>query len=128
MPQRKFIVATEIIVLDFELFIGSRWQKKEPTEKQMIANFLEHDVLGSVGSANVDEATFSHTLDAAAKNLENKFKNKSLVKASISSCPKRAILATFLLNPTVKNADHTMRPASNRLVMSNEDDSPAVSM
>jgi len=43
-------------------------------------------------------------------------------------CSKRVIITTCLFNPAVQNADHTMRPASNRLIMSNEDDSPAFSM
>jgi hypothetical protein len=28
MPQRKFLVATEILVFDFELFIGGRREKE----------------------------------------------------------------------------------------------------
>jgi hypothetical protein len=29
MPQRKFFVATEILLFDFELFIGARLQKQK---------------------------------------------------------------------------------------------------
>jgi serine/threonine protein kinase len=52
-------------------------------EAQLIADFLENDVLGAVSGANVDEATFSYALEAAGKSLESKFEDKPLVKASI---------------------------------------------
>ena len=52
-------------------------------EAQLIADFLENDVLGSVREARDGEATFSYALDAASKTLEGKFKNKPLIEASI---------------------------------------------
>jgi hypothetical protein len=33
MPQRKFLVATEILVFDFELFIGGLWEKSRVTSE-----------------------------------------------------------------------------------------------
>jgi len=48
-------------------------------EAQLITDFLENDVLGSVRDARVGEATVSHVLDAASKKLEGKFKDKPLL-------------------------------------------------
>ena len=39
---------------------------------------------------------------------------------------KRAIITACFFNSAIQNADHTRRPASNRLVMSNQDDGPAL--
>jgi len=52
-------------------------------EAQLIADFLENDVLGSASKARVGEATVSYILDAASKSLEGKFKDKPLIEASI---------------------------------------------
>ncbi|MFC1633217.1 tetratricopeptide repeat protein [Planctomycetota bacterium] len=51
-------------------------------EAQLITDFLENDVLGSAGQANVDEATVSYTLDAASTSL-GKFTDKPLIEARI---------------------------------------------
>jgi tetratricopeptide (TPR) repeat protein/tRNA A-37 threonylcarbamoyl transferase component Bud32 len=53
------------------------------SEAQLIADFLENDVLGSVETAKVGEATVSYTLNSASKSLEGKFKDKPLTEASI---------------------------------------------
>ncbi|MBN2208165.1 MAG: tetratricopeptide repeat protein, partial [Candidatus Coatesbacteria bacterium] len=52
-------------------------------EAQLIADFLENDVLGSAGKARVGEATVGYILSAASQSLEGKFKDKPLVEASI---------------------------------------------
>ncbi len=52
-------------------------------DAQIIADFLETDVLGSVSRAKVGEATVSFVLDAAAERLDNKFADRPLVEASI---------------------------------------------
>jgi serine/threonine protein kinase/Flp pilus assembly protein TadD len=53
------------------------------TEAQLIADFLENDVLGSAGKARVGEATVGYILRAASQSLEGKFKDKPLIEASI---------------------------------------------
>ncbi len=52
-------------------------------EAQLIADFLENDVLGAASEARVGEATVSYILDAASKRLDGKFKDRPLVEASI---------------------------------------------
>jgi len=58
-------------------------QARARAEAQLIADFLENDVLGSASRAKVGEATVSYVLDAASKSLEGKFKDKPLIEASI---------------------------------------------
>jgi len=58
-------------------------QARARAETQLIADFLENDVLGSAGKAKVGEATVSFILNAASKSLEGKFEHKPLVEASI---------------------------------------------
>jgi serine/threonine protein kinase/Flp pilus assembly protein TadD len=54
------------------------------TEAQLVADFLENDVLASANEASVDEATVGYTLDAASQSLvAGKFKDKPLVEARI---------------------------------------------
>jgi serine/threonine protein kinase/Flp pilus assembly protein TadD len=53
------------------------------TEAELIADFLENDVLGSAGKARVGEATVGYILRAASQSLEGKFKDKPLIEASI---------------------------------------------
>jgi serine/threonine protein kinase/thioredoxin-like negative regulator of GroEL len=57
--------------------------ERRRAEAQLIADFLENDVLGSASRARVGEATVSYVLDAASENLEGKFKDRPLIKASI---------------------------------------------
>ncbi|MFC1634724.1 tetratricopeptide repeat protein [Planctomycetota bacterium] len=57
--------------------------ERRRSETQLIADFLENDVLGSVREARLGEATVSYALDAASKNLEGKFKDKPLIEARI---------------------------------------------
>jgi len=52
-------------------------------EAQLIADFLEKDVLGSAALARADEATVGYLLDTASKILEGKFQDKPLIEASI---------------------------------------------
>jgi tetratricopeptide (TPR) repeat protein len=52
-------------------------------ESQLIADFLENDVLGSVTEISIGEASISDMLDAASKKLEGKFKDKPLIEARI---------------------------------------------
>jgi len=58
-------------------------QARARTEAQLIADFLENDVLGSAGKARVGEATVSYILNAASQSLAGKFKDKPLIEASI---------------------------------------------
>jgi len=58
-------------------------QARARTEAQIIANFLEDDVLGSLRRAKIGEATVSYVLDEAAERLEGKFKDRPLIEASI---------------------------------------------
>jgi serine/threonine protein kinase len=58
-------------------------QARARSEVQLIADFLENDVLGSASKARIGEATVSYILDAASVSLEDKFKNKPLIEASI---------------------------------------------
>lgn len=68
------------IVASTVLAIG---QARARAEAQLIADFLQNDVLGSASRARVGEATVSYILDAASKSLEGKFKNRPLIEASI---------------------------------------------
>ncbi len=58
-------------------------QARAHAEAQLIADFLENDVLGSVTEISVGEATISDMLDTASKKLEGKFKDKPLIEARI---------------------------------------------
>ncbi len=69
------------IVVSTILAIG---QARARAEAQLIADFLEKDVLGSADQANLDETTVIYTLDAASNSLvEGKFKDKPLIEARI---------------------------------------------
>jgi len=52
-------------------------------EAQLIADFLQKDVLGVVDEARVGKATVSFMIDAATSKLPIRFKDKPLIKASI---------------------------------------------
>ena len=58
-------------------------QARARAEAQIIADFLENDVLGSASRARIGEATAIYMLDAASKRLEGKFQEKPLIEASI---------------------------------------------
>jgi len=58
-------------------------QARARAETQLIADFLENDVLGSASRAREGEATVKYLLDAASKTLEGKFTDKPLIEASI---------------------------------------------
>jgi len=60
-------------------------QARALSENQLITDFLENDVLGSVYRARIGEATVSYVLDAAAERLKDKFKDRPLIEASIRS-------------------------------------------
>ena len=68
------------VVVSTILAIG---QARARAEAQLIADFLENDVLRSASRARDGEATVSYVLDAASKTLEGKFKEKPLIEASI---------------------------------------------
>jgi tetratricopeptide (TPR) repeat protein len=68
------------VVVSTILAIG---QARARAEAQLIADFLENDVLGSAEKARVGEATVSYILNAASQSLEGKFKDKPLIEASI---------------------------------------------
>jgi serine/threonine protein kinase/Tfp pilus assembly protein PilF len=68
------------IVVSTILAIG---QARARIEAQLIADFLENDVLGSASRARIGEATAIYMLDAASKRLEGKFEEKPLIEASI---------------------------------------------
>ena len=58
--------------------------ERNRAEAQMIADFLENDVLGSGARTNLDTTTVIYTLDAASKSLATgKFKSKPTVEASL---------------------------------------------
>jgi serine/threonine protein kinase len=79
-------IATVLVVLITGIFVSIIFgigQARARAEAQLIADFLENDVLGSVYRARIGEATASYMLDTASKSLENKFKNKPLIEASV---------------------------------------------
>ena len=76
-----FAVLVAGIVVSTVFAVG---QARALDENQLITDFLENDVLGSAGQANVDQTTVVYTLDAASRSLtEGKFKDKQLIKARI---------------------------------------------
>ena len=59
-------------------------QARARAETQLIADFLEKDVLGMASRAKIGEATVSYLLDAASKRLdEGTFEDRPLIEASI---------------------------------------------
>ena len=82
------IVLAAGVVVSTKYAVGQARARAEAVlaraEAQQIAGFLEDDVLGAAGKARVGEATVGFLLTAASASLEGKFKDKPLVKASIS--------------------------------------------
>jgi len=79
-------VAAVLVVLVAGIVVSTIFaigQARALAENQIISDFLENDVLGSVSRAKVGEATVSYVLDAASKKLEDKFKDRPLIEASI---------------------------------------------
>ncbi|HCO96548.1 MAG TPA: hypothetical protein DIU00_21850 [Phycisphaerales bacterium] len=79
-------IAAVLVVLIAGIVVSTIFaigQARARAEAQLIADFLENDVLGSVYKARVGEATASYMLDAASKSLEGKFKDKPLIEATI---------------------------------------------
>jgi len=68
------------IVVSMLFAIG---QAHARAEAQLVTDFLKGDVLSSAGKIKGREATVRDVLDAASKNLEDKFEDKPLVEASI---------------------------------------------
>ena len=60
-------------------------QARSRAESQLITDFLENDVLGSVSQARIGEATVCFVLDVASERLQGKFKDHPLVEASLHS-------------------------------------------
>jgi serine/threonine protein kinase/thioredoxin-like negative regulator of GroEL len=73
-------------------------------EAQLIADFLEDDVLGSATTARVDEATVGYILDKASMSLEGKFKEKPLIEASI----RRTLAKTYRVLGEAQKAEQHM--------------------
>jgi len=80
-------IAAVLVILVLGVFVSTVFAIKAErarAEAQLIADFLQNDVLGSADKARVDEATVTFILDAASKTLdEGKFKDKPLIEASI---------------------------------------------
>ncbi len=79
-------VAAVLVVLVAGVVVSTVFaigQARARAEAQLIADFLENDVLGSAEKARVGEATVSYILNAASQSLESKFKDKPLIEASI---------------------------------------------
>jgi len=79
-------IAAVLVVLVVGVVVSTIFaigQARARAEAQLIADFLENDVLGSASEAKVGEATVSYILDAASKSLEGKFKDKPLIEASV---------------------------------------------
>jgi len=76
-------------------------------EAQLVADFLENDVLASASEASVDEATVGYMLDAASESLAaGKFKDEPLVEARI----RRTLSATYRrLGEYEKAGQHILR-------------------
>ena len=83
------------IVVSMIFAIG---QARALAENQLISDFLENDLLGSMREARIGEASVSYMLDAASKNLEGKFKNRPLIEARI--CEKLGWMYRLLDEPT----------------------------
>jgi tetratricopeptide (TPR) repeat protein len=83
-------------------------QARASAEAQLIADFLENDVLGSAVRARADEATVSYILDAASERLDGKFKDRPLIEASI----RRKLAGIYrLLGESQKAEQHTLDAA-----------------
>ncbi|MFB0556218.1 MAG: tetratricopeptide repeat protein [Phycisphaerae bacterium] len=87
--RHKALVAGTLAVLVVSVIgavvslIFALGQARALAENQIITDFLENDVLSSVRTAKIGEATVSYVLDAASKKLEGKFKDRPLIEASI---------------------------------------------
>ena len=57
--------------------------ERRRAETQLITDFLQSDVLASVGNIRGRDATMDEILDIASQNLENRFEDQPLVEASI---------------------------------------------
>ncbi|MBL7185751.1 MAG: serine/threonine protein kinase [Phycisphaerae bacterium] len=79
--------------------------ERRHAETQLIADFLENDVLGSVRDARAGEATVSYLLDAASKNLEGKFNDKPLIEARIR---EKLGWMYWLLNESTRAEPHIL--------------------
>ncbi len=103
--KRKRVLVTGITAVLIVLIAGMMGiavfavkAERSRVEAQLIADFLENDVLGSVREARAGEATVSYILDAASKNLEGKFKDRPLIEARI--CEKLGRMYYILSDPT----------------------------
>ena len=103
-------IAAVLVVLLAGVVVSTTFamgQARARTEAQLVADFLENDVLGSASEASVDEATVGYTLDAASKSLAaGKFKDEPLVEARI----RRTLSATYRrLGDYEKAGQHILR-------------------
>jgi tetratricopeptide (TPR) repeat protein/tRNA A-37 threonylcarbamoyl transferase component Bud32 len=103
--RRNCVLVGGITAVLFVLVVGvvvstifAIGQARARAEAQLIADFLENDVLGSVREAKAGEASISYILDAASKSLEGKFKDRPLIEARI--CEKLGRMYYILSDPT----------------------------
>jgi len=103
--RRNSVLVGGITAVLFVLVVGvvvstifAIGQARARAEAQLIADFLENDVLGSVREARAGEASISYILDAASKSLEGKFKDMPLIEARI--CEKLGRMYFLLFDPT----------------------------
>jgi len=79
-------IAAVLVVLVAGVVISTIFairSERARADAQLIADFLQKDVLGVADGAKVGEATVSFMLDAASKKLQDRFKDKPLIEASI---------------------------------------------
>jgi tetratricopeptide (TPR) repeat protein/tRNA A-37 threonylcarbamoyl transferase component Bud32 len=104
------------VVVSTILAIG---QARARAEAQLIADFLQNDVLGSADKARIDEATVTFILDAASETLdEGKFKDKPLIEASIC----RTLGATYAQLGEYKKAEQHLLHATRIYQRQNGDE------
>ena len=103
-------IAAVLVVLLAGVVVSTTFaigQARARTEAQLVADFLENDVLGSAYEASVDEATVGYMLDAASESLAaGKFEDKPLIEART----RRTLSATYRrLGEYEKSGQHILR-------------------
>jgi tetratricopeptide (TPR) repeat protein len=102
-------IAVVLIVLFTGVVISTIFaigQARARAEAQLIADFLENDVLGSAKKAKVGEATLSYVLNAASKRLDDKFKDKPLIEASLH---RKLAITWRWIGETDESEKHSLR-------------------
>jgi len=103
-------IAAVLVVLLAGVVVSTTFaigQARARTEAQLVADFLENDVLASANQASVDEATVGYMLDAASKSLAaGKFEDEPLIEART----RRTLSATYRrLGEYEKAEQHILR-------------------